>query len=175
LVGNYTERDLQEYREHLEEQTVTQNAATSEEIARIEAMPAVAHGTHLINVIQSDYEYQQLRNAPIVDFHALNSRIRSIIDEKQSESHTFYDIINTGDTYPVLQIDGSWKMQNWNDPLPTTSLADDSVWRDEPHPQTAHEPPPRYEPPPDLPTYTYDSTSLAQLAPQTDVRDSIGS
>jgi|SaaInlV_125m_DNA_1040241.scaffolds.fasta_scaffold11710_1 hypothetical protein len=167
LAGTYTERDLQEYREHLEEQTIAQNAHTSEEIARIEAMPAAAHGTHLINVIQSDYEYQQLRNAPIVDFNALNSRIRSIIDEKQSESHTFYDVINTGDTYPVLQIDGSWKMQKWNDPLPTAPLADDSVWRDEPHPQTAHEhaPLPKYEPPPNLPTYTYDSTSLSPLAP----------
>jgi len=130
-------RDEQAKREHIQreyrEQQVLENTMSAEEHEQIRNAPAAPHGTHLINTLTADPGYQQLfQNGSVSE---VNTRIREFILERSDTSPTFDDIINSGDTYPVLQTDGSWIQQEWD----ANVANDQSLWRDEPHPNTANE------------------------------------
>ena len=101
---------------------------------QIRNAPAAPHGTHLINTITDDPDYQRLFNNG--SFEEVNDRIRAIILERK-EHQGFYYVVEGADTYPVLQPDGSWRQQKWTDELPSATR-EPSVWQDEPHPNTAH-------------------------------------
>ena len=135
-------------RKRIQEQAERERIQEEYRLKQIRDMPAAPHGTHLINTIEADTQYQSfLNNGSIAE---INQRIRNIVLENENHSSIFRDITSGFDNYPQLNQDGSWKMQKWNDPSPTTPLTDASVWRDEPHPQTSHE----FTPRPVLPKYT---------------------
>ena len=131
-------RAIQAERERLQaeyrEQQLKESYMSPERSQQIRNAPAAPHGTHLINTITDDPDYQRLFNNG--SFEEVNDRIRAIILERK-EHQGFYDVVEGADTYPVLQPDGSWRQQKWADELPSATR-EPSVWQDEPHPNTAH-------------------------------------
>jgi hypothetical protein len=130
LPGEYNERNIEEYKNNLEQQTIAENSISPEDQAKIDAMPVAAYGTLLINTIENDKQYQEIiQNGT---YQELNQRIREIITENKNNSHTFADVIDGFDTYPQLDETGNWTTKKWKE-------EQSDVWRDEPHPNTANE------------------------------------
>jgi hypothetical protein len=66
-------------------------------------------------IIDNDAQYQQLMNNKFLDIHAINSRIRSIINDHSNYSHNFQDVLTNERYYPVMQDDHTFKKEKWND------------------------------------------------------------
>eukprot|EP00966_Prymnesium_polylepis_P279206 6450499-Prymnesium_polylepis.1 len=121
LAGTYIERALEEY----QNQRLAQLGHTPEEIARIQAMPAHSAMSSIINRTTEDTEYTRLIYSPRQDFHAINMRIRQIIEEGgtcdigQRCSEDFYSILQGVGDFPQLDENGNWMTQNIHDPIPT--------------------------------------------------------
>lgn len=117
LPGEYTERARLEYVQAMREE---QQRLAEEQAQAFRDAPASATGTNLVETISRDPEYQRIFSSNPLDVDALNNRIREVILENQN-SEDFYYVVANAEVYPVLQPNGEWKEQKWNEPLPTTS------------------------------------------------------
>ena len=121
LAGTYTERALEEF----QNQRLAQLGPTAEEIARIQAMPAHSAMSSIVNRIIEDAEYTRLIHSPRQDIHAINMRIRQVIEEGgtcdigQRCNEDFYAILQGVGDFPQLDENGNWMTLTIHDPIPT--------------------------------------------------------
>lgn len=85
---------------------------SEDELQRIRNAPSRPHGTIMINHITQDAEFQRLIDEGTIE--QVNARVEQLIMQRSFNYVNESGVVNGTDTYPVLNADGTWSQEAWN-------------------------------------------------------------
>ena len=85
---------------------------SEDELQRIRNAPSRPHGTNMINHITQDAEFQRLIDEGTIE--QVNARVEQLIMQRSFNYVNESGVVNGTDTYPVLNTDGTWSQEAWN-------------------------------------------------------------